>query len=72
MRWDVYDDVKAEGLLLEPKGEVRANVVAMADCDVTPEQFAGLVPGLEPTAQVARRLAEAGCRVLVPTLLDRS
>ena len=32
VRWGVYDDVEAEGLLLEPKGEARANVVAMGDC----------------------------------------
>jgi dienelactone hydrolase len=72
VRWGVYDDVEAEGLLLEPKGEARANVVALGDADVTPEMLAGLAPGLEPPAQVARRLAEAGCRVLVPTLIDRS
>ena len=72
VRWSVYPGVEAEGLLLEPNGEARANVVAMADCDVTPEQSCGLAPGLEPTSQVARLLAEAGCRVLVPTLIDRS
>lgn len=72
VRWSVYPGVDAEGLWLEPKGEVRANVVAMADCDVTPEQFAGLAEGLKPEEQIARRLAEAGCRVLVPTLIDRS
>jgi len=71
-RWSVYSGVEAEGLLLEPKGEARANVVAMADCDTTPEMLAGLAPGLDPLAQTARLLAEAGCRVLVPTLLDRS
>lgn len=69
--WDVYSDVEAEGLLLEPKDGARANVVAMADCDVTPEQFVGMAPGVEGDAQVARRLAESGCRVLIPTLLDR-
>ena len=48
VRWDVYDDVQAEGLLLEPEGEAIADVVAMADCDVTPEQFAGLAEGVAP------------------------
>jgi len=72
VRWSVYPGVEAEGLLLEPRGDTIANVVAMADCGVTPEQFAGLAPGLEPTRQVARLLAESGYRVLVPTLIDRS
>jgi dienelactone hydrolase len=72
VRWDVYPGVQAEGLLLEPEGEAVANVVAMADCDVTPEAFVGLVDGLPPEAQVARLLAEAGCRVVVPVLLDRA
>jgi dienelactone hydrolase len=72
VRWGVYDDVEAEGLLLEPKGEAKANVVVLGDADASPEMLAGLAPGLEPHAQVARLLAEAGCRVLAPTLIDRS
>jgi dienelactone hydrolase len=34
--------------------------------------IAGLAPGVEPESQYARRLAESGCRVIVPTLLDRT
>jgi dienelactone hydrolase len=71
VRWTVYPGSEAEGLLFEPLGEVRANVVAIPDADVTPEQFAGIAKGLSVESQVARRLAEAGCRVLVPTLIDR-
>jgi dienelactone hydrolase len=72
VRWSVYPGVDAEGLWLEPKGEIKAYIIALADCDTTPEQFAGIAPGLEPGAQLARWLAEAGCRVLVPVLIDRS
>jgi dienelactone hydrolase len=32
----------------------------------------GLAPGVPPSAHFARRLAENGCRVLVPLLIDRS
>src|SRR5262249_5623825 len=66
--------VDAEGLLLEPsnKDAIRGNVVAMADCDQSPEQFAGMAAALEPQAQAARALAEVGYRVLVPTLIDRT
>src|SRR5512140_2740800 len=31
----------------------------------------GLAPGLRPERQFARRLAELGCEVLVPVLVDR-
>jgi dienelactone hydrolase len=71
VRWTVYAGFEAEGLLIEPTGEIRANVVAIPDAAQSPEQFAGLAPGLVADSQVGRRLAEAGCRVLVPTLIDR-
>jgi dienelactone hydrolase len=72
IRWPVLDGVWGEGLLLEPRGKVLAHVVALPDADQTPEQLAGLAPGVEREAQFARRLAENGFRVVVPTLIDRS
>lgn len=71
VRWPVFDGVDAEGLLLEPRGKVRACVVALPDADWTPEMLVGLSPGVPKESQFARRLAENGCRVLVPTLIDR-
>jgi len=70
--WNVFRGVQAEGLLLVPDGEVKASVVAVPDCDWTPEQTAGLQAGLPASQQFARRLAQAGCRVIVPFLVDRS
>lgn len=70
--WTVFRGVEGEGLLLEPEAPLRAQVVAVPDCDWTPEQLAGLQPGLPPDRQFARRLAELGCRVLVPVLIERS
>lgn len=72
VRWPVVGEVRAEGLLLQPKGPPRAVVIALPDADQTPEMISGLAPGVPPERQYARRLAEAGCLVLVPTLLDRS
>ncbi|MSU72209.1 MAG: hypothetical protein EXS43_07685 [Opitutus sp.] len=72
VRWPVLAGVDAEGLLLEPKGKIRAQVVVLSDADESPESVAGLKPGVSTRRQVARRLAESGCRVLVPTLIDRS
>lgn len=81
IRWPVLADpsptasaltsVYGEGLLLVPNGEVRANVVAIPHCDHTPEQICGLAPGVAAESQYARRLAEGGCRVVVPCLISR-
>ncbi len=70
-RWPVLDGVNGEGLLLEPKRPPVAHVVALPDADQTPEQVAGLASGLERDSQFARRLAESGCLVVIPTLIDR-
>jgi dienelactone hydrolase len=71
VRWPVLEGVDGEGLLLEPKGKVLANVVALPDADWTPEMLVGLAPGVAKESQFARRLAENGCRVIVPVLIDR-
>jgi dienelactone hydrolase len=70
-RWPVFDGVTMEGLMLEPEGTPIARVVAVPDADWSPEMLAGLTPGITPGAQFARRLAENGCLVLVPTIIDR-
>ena len=44
VRWGVYPGVEAEGLLLVPEGEIRADIVAVPDCSSSPEAFAGLAP----------------------------
>ena len=71
VRWPVLPGVDGEGLLLEPKGKVVAQVVAIPDADWTPEQLVGLAPGVPKESQFARRLAENGCRVVVPVLINR-
>ena len=72
VRWPVFDDVEAEGLLLEPEGPPKARIVAIPDAEGSPEMLVGMAPGVEPSAQFARRLAENGCQVVVPMLIDRS
>ena len=71
VRWPVFDGVYGEGLLLRPSGPAKAAVIALPDADQTPEQFAGIQPGLEPELQFGRRLAERGFLVVVPVLVDR-
>lgn len=72
VRWPVLRSVDAEGLLLEPNGSPVARVVALPDADETPEMIVGLAPGVPRASQFARRLAESGYLVLVPTLIDRA
>ena len=71
VRWPVFDEVEGEGLLLEPVGEPVAQVIALPDADWTPEMIAGITDELPLQAQFARRLAESGCRVVVPVLINR-
>ena len=79
IRWRVFDPVTAdsdglvaEGLLLQPdEAAVVARVVAIPDAGWTPEMLAGLAPGIFPSAQFARRLAENGCEVIVPMIINR-
>ena len=75
--WPAFADVTGTGLLLVPTtplraGEVRPDVVAIPDCEIQPEQLVGLGEGVPASAQYARLLAERGCRVLVPLLVNRA
>jgi dienelactone hydrolase len=72
-RWAAFGDVTGEGVELYAEGRHFAGyVILIPDADQSPEELAGLVPGLPVESQVARRLAERGCDVLVPSLIDRS
>ncbi len=81
VRWPVVGDMHAEGLYVVPKSSERgdgnvfvglADVVVLPDADQSPEMLLGLVEGIPPESQYARRLAESGCRLLIPTLIDRT
>jgi dienelactone hydrolase len=72
VKWPVLDGMTGEGLLLDPKTAPVARIVAIPDADSSPEMLAGLADGIEPGAQFARHLAESGCQVVIPVLIDRS
>ena len=72
VRWPVFEGVDAEGLMLEPAAKPVARVVALPDADWSPEMLVGLAEGVPAEAQFARRLAENGCLVLVPVLINRA
>jgi dienelactone hydrolase len=71
VRWPTVGGMHGEGLLLQPVGILKARAVVLPDADQTPEMLCGLQPGVAKASQIARRLAEAGCQVVVPTLVDR-
>jgi dienelactone hydrolase len=71
VRWPVLNRVYGEGLLIQPKIKPIANVIAIPDADQTPEQLAGLSPGIPLQSQFARHLAENGYQVLIPVLISR-
>jgi len=73
VRWPAFGDVHGEGLLLVPtKGKPIADIVAIPDADQTPEQITGLVEGVAVESQYVSRLAESGCRLIVPVLINRA
>ena len=77
VRWQVLTTpgtgggVWGEGLLVEPRGDATGYAVVVPDADQTPEQVMGLADGIEPESRTARRLAEAGFTVVIPTLVNR-
>lgn len=62
VRWDVLAGVTAEGLLVTPKGRISARIVAIPDAADSPESIVN---------SWALRLAESGCQLLIPVLIDR-
>ncbi|MDD4871514.1 MAG: hypothetical protein PHR77_13235 [Kiritimatiellae bacterium] len=71
VRWPVLAGVHGEGLLLEPKGKIKARIIVLPDADQTPEMLAGLAEGVAPVSQAALRFVQLGCEVVVPVLIDR-
>jgi dienelactone hydrolase len=59
VEWRAFAEVDATGWLYLPAGEIRADLVVVPDADA-----------IEPPRWI-ERLAQNGCRVLVPRLVDR-
>lgn len=71
VQWQVLEGMTASGLLLQPKGQIKARVVALPDADWTPEMFVGLKPGVPESARIPLKLAASGAQVVIPTLISR-
>ncbi|WP_437206965.1 hypothetical protein [Planctomicrobium sp. SH664] len=76
-QWDAFEGVTGRGLLAVPtsvRGDKASSlplVVFIPDADQTPEACFGLSPGISESQQFARLLAEQGCLVLCPLLINR-
>jgi hypothetical protein len=74
VRWQVYDDTWAEGLLVEPTSPPQASDfwgVVVPDADEVPEIYAGLTDPGDARSGLAARLAQVGGRILILTTLSR-
>lgn len=70
VRWNVFDRIWADGLMLRPREEPLAGVIVLSDADQTPEDIAGIGSSQAPF-QIATALAESGIEVLAPAIVDR-
>lgn len=71
-RWQVFQNVTAEGIILYPaEDEIVGLVVAVPDATWSPEAFCGADPTQPEACPLARSLAEQGLLVIIPTLLSR-
>lgn len=83
IRWPAFGDVHGDGLVLTPqpihsaeelKQAIQAApaiVIAIPDADQTPLALAGLTDEQPIAPSWARRLADSGCVVVIPTLINR-
>jgi dienelactone hydrolase len=74
IRWNAFGNVNGEGLLLTPTSEAqpKAEIIAIPDSDQLPEEICGLVAKGNNVSPYARYLAQSGCRVYIPALINRN
>ena len=71
VRWPAFGDVHGEGLLLLPGTSTMWPTWWPFPTPITrPRCLPAWSPACRPESQFARRLAESGCRVLVPVLVE--
>ncbi len=71
-RWQVFQNVTAEGIILYPaEDEIVGLVVAIPDATWSPEAFCGADPTQPEACPLPRSLVEQGLLVIIPTLLSR-
>ena len=69
VRWQVFDDFFAEGLLLKPKKQAKQTTVYLSHAGITPEQLLGIEKaGFEPWF----RFPDADEQMFIPAIVDRA
>jgi len=72
VNWAVLGDLRAEGLLLTPKSEVKGLTIVLPDADMLPEHLLGMNGAEVQSHQLVLDMVQAGMMVLIPTLVDRN
>ena len=70
VRWPVYDGVDGTGVLLRPKGKIKASVICLPDADETPQWALFGHHAVAEAAHHGVELASLGCQVVVPLLIN--
>ena len=71
LSWEVLNGFHAEGLMIQPKGEVKARIILLPDADTTPEEAAGVMSSDNNLVNAVQTMVGAGCEVLVVQLVNR-
>lgn len=74
VKWKVTQGLEMAGVLVEPRGPVKARLVLVPDADQTPEEWAGIQSKNRPFTRhaTALQLAHQGVQVLIPAIISRS
>lgn len=70
--WHSFSHVNGIGLMSIPNSPYSNIVISIPDCAVSPEQLAGVEPGVSASMQYSRHFAELNCLVITPLLIDRT
>ncbi len=72
VKLNVLDGLDMTGIIVQPKGIIKARLVFVPDADQLPEQWAGLSSADgQPDYRQILQLAEQGIQVMIPALVSR-
>lgn len=72
VRWNSFGEVYGEGLYLKPKQVPIMRVIAIPSAGQSPADLAGISEAETTFPPFARQLSNAGCEVVIPTIISRT
>ncbi len=72
VRWPALEGLHGDGLMIQPVAAPVAHIVVLPTQIKRLRCYVDCSRGVAKSSQIARRLAEAGCQVFIPTLIDRT